>query len=25
MANPALQALTEFNDDAIYYRKKGTE
>ena len=21
-ANPALQALTEFNDDAIYYRKK---
>lgn len=22
MANPALQALTEFNDDAIYYRKK---
>ena len=22
MANPALQALTEFNDDQIYYRKK---
>lgn len=22
MANPALQALTEFNEDAIYYRKK---
>jgi len=22
MANPALQSLTEFNDDRIYYRKK---
>ena len=22
MANPALQALSEFNDDAIYYRTK---
>ena len=22
MANPVLQALTEFNDDRIYYRKK---
>ncbi len=22
MANPALQALSEFNDDKIYYRKK---
>lgn len=22
MANPALQAITEFNDDKIYYRKK---
>lgn len=22
MANPALQALTEFNDDQVYYRKK---
>ncbi len=22
MANPALQSLTEFNDDKIYYRKK---
>jgi DNA-directed RNA polymerase subunit K/omega len=22
MANPSLQALTEFNDDKIYYRKK---
>src|ERR1700749_2563373 len=22
MANPSLQALTEFNDDQIYYRKK---
>lgn len=22
MANPALQAITEFNEDKIYYRKK---
>ena len=22
MANPALQAMTEFNDDQVYYRKK---
>jgi DNA-directed RNA polymerase subunit K/omega len=22
MANPALQAMSEFNDDQIYYRKK---
>jgi DNA-directed RNA polymerase subunit K/omega len=22
MANPALQSITEFNDDKIYYRKK---